>query len=75
MGTRLADRKPAGRPPKIANPFRWHLMVNKHHRDRAAERALREGHGDVTDVLRALMADYVAGRIAPSEQAAAEVAR
>ncbi len=75
MRTPLAERKPAGRPPKIANAFRWHLMVNREHRDRAAARARREGHGDVTDVLRGLMADYAAGRIAPSEQAAAEVAR
>ena len=63
-----------GRPAKIGDPFRWHLVVNRRHRDQGAERARREGHGDLTDVLRALMADYAAGRVTPSEQAAAEVA-
>jgi hypothetical protein len=52
-----------GRPPKVANAHRWHLIVNREERDRAAERAARKGHGDVTDVLRALMAAYAAGKL------------
>lgn len=67
-------RKPAGRPPKIANPFRWHLVVNRRHRDEGALRAAAAGR-DLTDELRALMADYAAGRITPTDTGRDEVAR
>jgi hypothetical protein len=52
-----------GRPPKVANAHRWHLIVDREVRDRAAERAAGEGHGDVTDVLRALMHAYAEGHL------------
>ena len=52
-----------GRPPKVANAHRWHLIVNREERDRAAARAARKGHGDVTDVMRALMHAYAAGQL------------
>jgi hypothetical protein len=68
-------RRAAGRPPKIAHRARWGLYVNARHRTAGEARAAQEGHGDYTDVVRALMADYAAGRITPSPQAAAEVAR
>lgn len=54
-----------GRPPKIANPHRWHLIVDRHVRERAERRAARRGE-ELPDVLRALMADYAAGRVKPS---------
>jgi hypothetical protein len=54
-----------GRPPKIANPHRWHLIVDRTVRDRAERRAARRGE-ELTDVLRALLADYAAGRITPT---------
>lgn len=54
-----------GRPPKIANPLRWHLIVDRTVRDRAERRAARRGE-ELTDVLRGLLADYAAGRIKPT---------
>lgn len=69
------EKRPAGRPPKIAHRARWGLYVNARHRAAGEARAAQEGHGDFTDVVRALMADYAAGRVAPSAEAAAEVAR
>jgi hypothetical protein len=63
------ERRPAGRPPKIANPHRWHLIVDRNVRERAEERAARRGE-ELTDVLRALMADYAAGRLRPSGSSA-----
>lgn len=65
MPTPLAQRKPAGRPPKITNPHRWHLIVDLAVRNRAEKRAERRGE-ELTDVMRALMADYAAGRIRPT---------
>lgn len=65
MPTPTAERRPAGRPPKITNPFRYHLIVDRVVRDRAAARATRHG-SDLPDVMRALMADYAAGRVRPS---------
>jgi hypothetical protein len=59
----VAERRPAGRPPKIRNRARWGLYVNADHRRRGEERALRKGHGDYTDVLRTLMAAYAAGKL------------
>ena len=56
-------RRPAGRPAKIRNRFRWNLYVNAEHRRKGEERAARKGHGDYTDVLRALMAAYAAGKL------------
>lgn len=56
-------RRPAGRPPKIKNRFRWGLYVNADHKQRGEERAARKGHGDYTDVLRSLMAAYAAGKL------------
>jgi hypothetical protein len=53
-----------GRPPKIANPHRWHLIVDRTVRDRAENRAARRGE-ELTDVMRALLADYAAGRTIP----------
>lgn len=58
----LAQRKPAGRPPKIANPLRWHLIVDRQVRDQAAARATARGD-ELTDVLRTLLAAYAAGRL------------
>jgi hypothetical protein len=52
-----------GRPPKVTNAHRWHLIVNREERDRAAERAARKGHGDLTDVMRSLMHAYAAGQL------------
>lgn len=63
MPTPLQDRRPAGRPPKVENAHRWHLIVNREERDRAIARAARKGHGDVTDVLRALLHAYNAGQL------------
>jgi hypothetical protein len=37
--------------------------VDREERDRAAARAARKGHGDVTDVMRALMHAYAAGQL------------
>lgn len=77
MTATTATRRPAGRPPKIANPHRWHLVVNRAHRDAGERRAkaeAREGLTDLTDVLRALMADYAAGRVTPTEAGRDEVA-
>lgn len=71
---RTVERRPAGRPPKIGNPFRWHLVVNRRHRDEGALRAAAAGR-DLTDELRALMADYAAGRIVPTDAGRDEVAR
>ena len=62
-----------GRPRKVGNPFRWHLVVNRAHRDAGVTRALAEGR-DLTDELRALMADYAAGRVTPTDAGRAEVA-
>lgn len=52
-----------GRPPKVPNAHRWHLIVNREERDQAAARATREGHGDLTDVMRALLHAYAAGQL------------
>lgn len=52
-----------GRPAKVPNAHRWHLIVNREERDRAAARAARKGHGDVTDVLRSLLHAYNAGQL------------
>lgn len=52
-----------GRPPKVPNAHRWHLIVNREDRERAADRASAKGHGDVTDVLRALMHAYAVGQL------------
>jgi hypothetical protein len=52
-----------GRPPKVTNSHRWHLIVDREERDRAAARAQRKGHGDLTDVMRALMHAYAAGQL------------
>jgi hypothetical protein len=52
-----------GRPRKVQNAWRWHLIINREERDRAAERAARKGHGDLTDVMRALMHAYAAGQL------------
>lgn len=57
-----APPRPAGRPPKVRNAFRWHLIVDRQVRDRAADRARRKGHGDLTDVLRDLMTAYASGK-------------
>jgi hypothetical protein len=65
MPTPVEERRPAGRPPKIANPFRWHQIVDRQVRDRATRRAARRGE-ELTDVLRALLDDYAAGRIRPT---------
>jgi hypothetical protein len=65
MPASTEERRPAGRPPKIANPHRWHLIVDRQVRERAERRAARRGE-ELTDVLRALMADYAAGRIRPT---------
>lgn len=74
MGTATTEvRRAAGRPPKIGNPVRWHLVVNRAHRDAGATRATAAGR-DLTDELRALMADYAAGRVAPTDAGRAEVA-
>lgn len=62
-GLSAAGYPKGGRPPKVRNAHRWHLIVNREERDRAAERAAREGHGDVTDVMRALMHAYAAGQL------------
>lgn len=67
-------RKPAGRPPKIANAFRWHIVVNRRNRDAGTARAMREGR-DLTDELRALLADYAAGRVTPTDAGRDEVTR
>lgn len=64
MPTPTEERRPSGRPPKIANPHRWHLIVDRNVRDRAERRATRRGE-ELTDVLRALLDDYAAGRIHP----------
>lgn len=65
MAIPTAERKPAGRPPKITNPHRWHLIVDRRTRERAERQAARRGE-ELTDVLRALMEDYAAGRIRPT---------
>jgi hypothetical protein len=65
MPASTEERRPAGRPPKIANPHRWHLIVDRQVRERAERRAARRGE-ELTDVLRALMDDYAAGRIRPT---------
>jgi hypothetical protein len=52
-----------GRPPKVANAHRWHLIVDREERDRAAARAARKSHGDLTDVMRSLMHAYAAGQL------------
>lgn len=54
-----------GRPPKIANSIRWTLYVDSEVRGRAETRAKRKG-GELPDVMRALMADYAAGLVAPT---------
>jgi hypothetical protein len=63
MPTTAQDRRPAGRPPKVPNAHRWHLIVNREERDAAAARAEQQGHGDVTDVLRALLHAYNTGKL------------
>lgn len=67
------EKRPAGRPPKISNRARWGLYVNAEHRRAGEARAAEQEHGDYTDVVRALMADYAAGRVAPTAQGRAEV--
>jgi hypothetical protein len=62
-GLSAAGYPKGGRPPKVRNAHRWHLIVNREVRDRAADRAARRGHGDVTDVMRALMDAYAAGQL------------
>jgi hypothetical protein len=52
-----------GRPRKVQDAHRWQLIINREERDRAAERAARKGHGNVTDVLRALMHAYATGQL------------
>lgn len=64
MPVPVEERRPAGRPSKIDNPLRWHLIVDRKVRDRAAARARRRGE-ELTDVLRALMDDYASGRLRP----------
>jgi hypothetical protein len=59
-----------GRPPKITNAVRWNLYVDSEIRGRATRRAADAGT-ELPDVMRALMADYAAGRVTPSGQAAA----
>lgn len=51
-----------GRPPKVKNSMRWHLIVDRAKRDRAEARAARKDHGDLPDVLRALLDAYLAGK-------------
>lgn len=63
MTTNVQDRRPAGRPPKVPNAHRWHLIVDREERDAAAARAEKKGHGDVTDVLRALLHAYNSGKL------------
>lgn len=67
------EKRPAGRPPKISNRARWGLYVNAEHRRRGEARAAEQQDGDFTDVVRALMADYAAGRVTPSAEGRAEV--
>jgi hypothetical protein len=72
-GLSRAGYPKGGRPPKIKNRARWGLYVNADHRRRAEERATRKGHGDLPDVVRALMAAYAAGKAdhlltAPTEE-------
>lgn len=62
-GLSAAGYPKGGRPPKVRNAHRWHLVVDRDARDRAAARATRKGHGDVTDVMRALMDAYAAGQL------------
>jgi hypothetical protein len=62
-GLSAAGYPKGGRPPKVRNAHRWHLIVNREVRERAAARATRKGHGDVTDVMRALMDAYAAGKL------------
>jgi hypothetical protein len=56
-------RRTAGRPPKIRNRARWGLYVDALHRGAGEARAAEKGHGDYTDVVRALMAAYAAGEL------------
>jgi hypothetical protein len=60
-----------GRPPKIPNAQRWNLYVDPRVRERAERRAARRGEA-LPDIMRALMADYAAGRIAPTPYGAGE---
>jgi hypothetical protein len=57
-----------GRPPKITNAVRWNLYVDKQVRIDAESRA-RDAGTELPDVMRALMADYAAGRVAPAGHA------
>lgn len=52
-----------GRPAKVANAHRWHLIVDRTKRARGEERAARKGHGDLPDVLRRLLDAYNAGHL------------
>jgi hypothetical protein len=54
-----------GRPPKITNAQRWNLYVDASIRADAEARA-RDAGTELPDVMRALMADYAAGRVTPS---------
>jgi hypothetical protein len=56
-------RRSAGRPPKIRNRARWGLYVDAQHRSAGEARAAAQGHGEYTDVMRALMAAYAAGEL------------
>lgn len=58
-----------GRPPKIANSKRWGLYVDGKVQARAEARAARKGT-ELPDVMRALMADYAAGRVTPTADTA-----
>lgn len=60
-----------GRPAKITNAQRWNLYVNAGVRAQAETRAENAGTS-LPDVMRALMADYAAGRVTPTGHAAPE---
>jgi len=54
-------RRSAGRPPKVADPFRWQLYVNNTRRAAARERA--GGDEQLADVMRSFLDNYAAGTI------------
>lgn len=65
MSTTSTPRRRAGRPPKVANAQRWQLYIDPAVREVAEQRARAAGQ-ELPDVMRALMADYAAERVAPS---------
>lgn len=69
MQTAVADRpRRAGRPPKVANAFRWQLYVNNTNRMAARERA--GGDEQLANVMRAFLDAYAAGTVAAPQASA-----